>query len=146
MKDTLDAVGERKPNVLRTSFEESREMGIYFYPEATINSRNFYGLFKAPEVFEAICNSLLNPPTQCIQFIKQNHEVNVSEEGGVVGRVFLILGLMTLGFVLALWVYTRLIKKEVNQQLSVEVNRMVEKYVIKSDKKGDSSGSSYNKF
>lgn len=137
-------MGEHKPNILRTSYEEGKEMGIYFYPEATINSRNFYGLFKAPEVFEAICNSLLDPPTQCIQFIKHNHEVDVREESSVVGKVFLILGLMTLGFLLALWIYTRVIKKEVNQQLSVEVNRMVEKCV--GSRKGDSSASSYNKF
>ncbi len=95
-------------------------MGIYFYPEATINNRNFYGLFKAPEVFEAICNSLIDPPSECIKFIKQNHEINTKDEGeGMWKTVLLILLLMTVGFVVALLVYTKLIKKEVNQQLSV---------------------------
>ncbi len=36
---------------------------------------------------------------------------------------------MTLGFLVALFVYTRLIKKYVNQQMSMEVNKMVENYV-----------------
>ena len=54
-------------------------MGIYFYPEASINDRNFYGLFKAPEVFEAICNSLIDPPSECIKFIKQNHEIDTRD-------------------------------------------------------------------
>lgn len=37
--------------MLNTSYQESRNHSIFFYPEATINGRNFYGLFKAPEVF-----------------------------------------------------------------------------------------------
>jgi len=39
--------------------------------------------------------------------------------------VILIVVLMTLGFIVALVVYSKLIKREVNQQMSVEVNRMV---------------------
>lgn len=53
---------------------------------------------------------------------------------------------MTLGFLVALFIYTKIIKREVNQQLSVEVNKMVEKYVNMTGKKGDSSSTSYNKF
>jgi hypothetical protein len=40
---------------------------------------------------------------------------------------------MTLGFFVALFVYTKLIKNEVNQQISVEVNKMVENYVTLSE-------------
>ena len=55
---------------------------------------------------------------------------------------------MTLGFVLALFVYTKIIRKEVDQQLSVEVNRMVENYVTLADKKkaASNTGNSYSKF
>jgi hypothetical protein len=31
--------------------EEADVKNILFYPEAVINGKNFYGLFKAPEVF-----------------------------------------------------------------------------------------------
>lgn len=51
---------------------------------------------------------------------------------------------MTLGFLVALFIYTRIIRREVNQQLSVEVNKMVENYVNMANKK-NSSGS-YSKF
>jgi len=54
---------------------------------------------------------------------------------------------MTLGFLVALFIYTKVIKREVNQQLSLEVNKMVEKYVnLGSKKSGNSSANSYSKF
>jgi hypothetical protein len=54
---------------------------------------------------------------------------------------------MTIGFLVALFVYTKVIKREVNQQLSLEVNKMVEKYVnLGSKKGGNSSANSYSKF
>jgi hypothetical protein len=46
--EAITRITDGNPNILRQSYEESREMGIYFYPEVTINDRNFYGLFKAP--------------------------------------------------------------------------------------------------
>lgn len=45
---------------------------------------------------------------------------------------------MTLGFLVALFIYTRLIKKEVNQQMSMEVNKMVENYVSLTEQKPNS--------
>lgn len=59
---TTADVKDEKENILQTSLKDSRQLGVYFYPEATINDRNFYGLFKAPQVFQAICESLLTPP------------------------------------------------------------------------------------
>jgi len=91
-------------------------MGIYFYPEATINNRNFYGLFKAPEVFDAICDSLINPPTECIAISKNNE---VDKGSNIFITILIILLVMTAGFFIALFIYTRIIRKEVNQQLSL---------------------------
>lgn len=55
---------------------------------------------------------------------------------------------MTAGFLAALCIYTRFIRKEVDQQLSLEVNKMVENYVNLAEKKKGSSGSngSYSKM
>ena len=46
---------------------------------------------------------------------------------------------MTTGFLIGLWIYTRLVRKEVDQQLSVEVNKMVENYVNLSQKSSTST-------
>lgn len=47
VKETIQNVTDEKPNILKENSFEANELGIYFYPEATINNRNFYGLFKA---------------------------------------------------------------------------------------------------
>lgn len=47
VKETIQNVTDEKPNILKENAFEANELGIYFYPEATINNRNFYGLFKA---------------------------------------------------------------------------------------------------
>jgi len=49
--ETAANIKDEKENILQISLKDSRELGVYFYPEATINDRNFYGLFKAPQVF-----------------------------------------------------------------------------------------------
>lgn len=118
------------PNILRSQHFDASEAGIYFYPEATINSKNFYGLFKAPEVFEMICQSLLKQPKECYTFVKNTDTIDVNDESSNIWpTVMMIIALMTAGFLITLMIYTKLIKKEVNQQLSVEVNKMVENYV-----------------
>jgi ABC-type arginine/histidine transport system permease subunit len=67
-----------------------------------------------------ICDSLISPPKECITFIKNTHQIDTRDESeGIWKTILLILVVMTVGFVLALFVYTRLIRKEVNQQLSL---------------------------
>ena len=52
--------------------------------------------------------------------------------------MLLILGIMLVTFLVAIFAYTRLIKREMNQQLSVEVNKMVEHYVAMTEEKSQS--------
>ena len=101
--------------------DESYNHDILFYPEATINKRNFYGLFKAPDIFEMICESLETPPKECNTFLKNDRKTTFrdDESKGIWKTVLLILVFMAIAFLVALFAYTRLIKKEVNQQMSV---------------------------
>lgn len=62
VKETYSNMTEGKPHALEKFVEEAETSDIFFYPEATINGRNFYGLFRAPDIFEMICQSLENPP------------------------------------------------------------------------------------
>lgn len=67
-----------------------------------------------------ICESLLDPPKECITFIKNKDQVlTVDESTGLWKTILLTLFFMTLGFIVALCIYTRVIRKEVDQQLSV---------------------------
>ncbi len=104
---------------------------ILFYPEAVVNGKNFYGLFKAEEVFEMICSSLISQPKECVQFMRNQSfsDETLDVEENLWLTVALIVLLMTVGFVLALVVYSRVIKKEMGQKMSVEINKVVENYV-----------------
>lgn len=117
--------------------EEAFRTDILFYPEATINGRNFYGLFRAPDIFEMICESLEDPPTECHTFEKSDRTTTFGEDEskGLWKTIGLILVLMTISFFIALCVYTALTRREANQQMSVEVNKMVEHYVALSEEK-----------
>jgi hypothetical protein len=67
-----------------------------------------------------ICESLIDPPKECITFINNKDQVlTVDESSGLWKTVLLTLFFMTLGFLAALFIYTRIIRKEVDQQLSV---------------------------
>ena len=73
-----------------------------------------------------ICDSLLDPPKECITFIKNKDQIStVDESSGLWKTVLLTLLFMTVGFLAALFIYTKVIRREVDQQLSVEVNKMV---------------------
>jgi hypothetical protein len=120
VQETIQNTTEGKTSILKETAMESSELGIYFYPEATINNRNFYGLFKASEVFEMICDSLINPPKECITFIKNNNQIDTNgTSSGLWTTIFWTVLLLTLGFIVALIVYTKFLRKEVDQQLSV---------------------------
>ena len=99
-------------------------------------------------MFEMICDSLINPPKECITFIKNNNQIDTNDgSSGLWKTVLLTLLFMTLGFLVALFIYTKIIRREVDQQLSVEVNKMVENYVnLAEKKKGSATGNSYSKF
>ena len=88
-----------------------------------------------------ICESLNTPPKQCNTFLKNDRKTTFGkdESKGVWKTVLLILVFMAIAFLVALFAYTRLIKREVNQQMSVEVNKMVEHYVQLSEEKSRSS-------
>ena len=67
-----------------------------------------------------ICNSLITQPKECYSFIKnKTSPQDLDKTDDLWLTVFFIVLLMTLGLLVALFVYTRLIKKEVNQQMSM---------------------------
>ena len=135
MAETYSNLTQGDENVPQMMTEEAYKHDILFYPEVSINGRNFYGLFRAPDIFEMICQSLEDPPRECHSFIKSDRKESYGpdDSSGLWITVLQILTFMLITFLLALFVYTRLIKKEINQQMSVEVNKMVEHYVAMTE-------------
>lgn len=51
----MTAAKDGKPNTLESFYDASYKSDILFYPEASINGRNYYGLFKATDIFRMVC-------------------------------------------------------------------------------------------
>mgnify|MGYP003689930497 CR=1 FL=1 len=49
--------------ILQYSVTTVKDHGILLFPEAIVNNITYYGIFKAPEIFEMICQSLSDPPS-----------------------------------------------------------------------------------
>lgn len=59
-----------------------------------------------------ICDSLIRPPKECITFIKNKGEIDTGDESSSLWKTILwTLVLMTLGFLVALFIYTKIIRK-----------------------------------
>lgn len=85
-----------------------------------------------------ICNSLNTPPFECYSFVDQKTE---SEEFGTsVGAIiFYTLLIMTLGFIAAMIIFKRCLKKRMQSSIANQVNHMVSQYVAFYDKDGKST-------
>lgn len=62
VEDTKNKAKNQTDNVMKNFSTSAYDHDIMFYPEATINGRNYYGLFKAADIFNMICQSLISPP------------------------------------------------------------------------------------
>ena len=51
VSETFTHATEDKPNIMEDFVSSAYSSDILFYPEASINGRNFYGLFRAPDIF-----------------------------------------------------------------------------------------------
>lgn len=74
MSQTYANLSMGSENAPQMMTEEAYKHDILFYPEVSINGRNFYGLFRAPDIFEMICQSLEDPPRECHSFIKSDRK------------------------------------------------------------------------
>lgn len=44
--------------------------GLLFYPGVLINNQSYLGNFKSVDVFEEVCNSMLQPPYECRDYVE----------------------------------------------------------------------------
>lgn len=139
--EAVNNLKAEKDSPISKFVEDSQKSDILFYPEVSINNRNFYGLFRAPDIFQMICSSLESPPKECHSFQKSDHTETFGEDKstGIWKTVFLIICAMLVLFFVVLFVYNRLIRSEMNPQLSMEVNKMVEHYVAMTEEKSRSN-------
>lgn len=120
--------------ILMEWVESASRGNILFYPDVSINNINYQGELLAPDIFEMVCNSLVNMPSACLSTPPEPSIIPIPQ-GSLLPTIALIIVLMTVGFFLLVVVYRRVIRREMQQEMSTQVNQMVSQYIAFYDKK-----------
>lgn len=99
-----------------------RKYGAHFFPAIVINNRTYRGSFDSENVFESICAGFKNPPKVCVKS-RSFTEIIMT---GVTGTrmLWIVFGLILFNVVL-IYCYRRFTKREMNEEMKMQVNSAV---------------------
>ena len=97
--------------------------GVNSFPDVTVNGIKHMENLTPYSVFEMICNSLTEPPSEC----DPKHTSSSSKTGVIIGLVISAIVL----FLLGLYCYKLAVKREITNDMSSRVSEMVAKYATK---------------
>lgn len=121
-------------SILKKERISLNEYNILQWPEVIINGNMFRGNLEADLIFNAICASLKDAPEEC----KLSNPVPADSDGVSVGVVLLIVAIsIVVIFLLMIFVYRRMLKREISQNMNTQINDMVSQYMAFYDKKED---------
>lgn len=90
---------------------------------------------KGDYIFDAVCESFLNPPTICDPFASESQ---IFEEPATFTELLLwILALLLIFFVVFYFCYRRKIKRDLTKEMSIQINTAVSHYFKMNDKSID---------
>jgi len=117
--------GESNPSSGNIVLESERQYwnnyGANFYPSIVINNRTYRGVFEPEAVFEAVCAGFKNLPSQCKKGINGGGGISVA----VV--VYIAIGMILFNLLL-LYCYRRVSKREMKDDVKMQVNSAVSQY------------------
>ena len=97
-----------------------KSYGANFYPSIVINNRTYRGAFEPEAVYEAICSGFKNMPSEC-------------KKGGIFNGVdtmtvvYIVIALVLFNICL-LYCYRRVQKREIKEDMKMQVNSAVSQY------------------
>lgn len=102
--------------------------GIGRYPTVTINQNRLKGNLQAEFVFDGVCNTLNNPPSDCKKYTEPISSVdeNFTVEWPT---LVLVIALGIVIFSLIFCLYRRYMKKKISKEMQGRVDDMVSKYI-----------------
>jgi hypothetical protein len=134
-EDTMSCVrrGFRRSNDFNDPMAESyvleserhywNNYGANFYPSIVINNRTYRGVFEPQAVFDALCAGFKSTPGQCKRTISE-----VEGTGITFKMIFMIVvGMVFLNLCL-LFLYRRIQKREMKEDMKMQVNSAVSQY------------------
>lgn len=137
-KDWLKADNE----VMRQNAEDWKTYGTLYWPSIVINKRTMRGDVNAENVMEAVCAAFNDPPKACIDFFEVEHIAYEIHREGVDDSssistemlVFVIVFLLAVN-ILLIMAYRRCMKREMQEDMSIQVSSAVSQYIQLSQAK-----------
>ena len=119
--DNLQMLESWRSNALKT--------GVTTYPGISVNGLRYPDSSTNTYISEKICSSLLNPPSSvCSQFGYLSTPQEPSQVSFILWAIAISLisaGLIVMG----VWIYRRIFKKEITNEMSLKVTEMVTQYI-----------------
>jgi len=106
--------------VLRSERTYWNNYGANFYPSIVINNRTYRGAFEPEAVFDAICAGFASKPSEC-------KEGGIFNGVDVMTVVYIVIGLILFNICL-LYCYRRVQKREMQEDMKMQVNSAVSQY------------------
>lgn len=129
--------GNAKTNnsIIDEEIEYWQKYGSGIYPAVVVNNRTYRGQLESLAVFNALCAGFFEAPSMCNQilgaytpdFVEQEKAITASAIVGVV--VFLILLNVTI-----VYCYRRHSKREMQQEMNIQIESAVSQYFALSQK------------
>ena len=139
---TFDSMDEAKVDydkddngILREAAADWLQLGTHIYPSLVINEKTFRGRLTPDNAFEAICASFSEFPKPCLKWYNR-HSIPVPEgrSTGVSQRVLFVYILLIIIMNTTIIICYRIhFKKELNNEMSQQVNSAVSQYIALSN-------------
>lgn len=92
-------------------------------PEITLNQQLYAGTYEPEELFNAICENLINPPEVCFP------TNSTSSKLGVIIAIIVLACLLSM--FIGFFIYKNCIKRELTKDMFSKVNELVARYATK---------------
>jgi len=128
-------------SVLKQSAARWKEYGTLYWPSVVINEKTYRGDITAENILEVICAGLATKPDVCLNFYKEEHiaykkpsflTANREKLASVQLLFWIVVALVVVNVVL-IYMYRRCQKREMEDNLGVEVGNAVSHYIAVSE-------------
>ena len=120
-----------------------KQYGTNIYPSIVINQKTYRGQIEPMSVFNAVCAGFTSPPDQCLKTLHIEKTVQVEKLGEgkstKVGAIVAIVVALILLNVLIVYCCRRKAKRDMNNEMQMQIESAVSQYFALTQKNGDSS-------
>lgn len=120
-----------------------KNYGTNIYPSIVINQKTYRGQIEPMSVFNAVCAGFTSPPDQCLKTLHIEKTVQVDKLGEgkstKVGTIVAIVVALILLNVLIVYCCRRKAKRDMNNEMQMQIESAVSQYFALTQKGGDSS-------